>query len=262
MKSMLLLMVCALGLGTLTAQDAESAASLYNQGLELLKAKDYAGAFPFLEKALEAADPEADANVIKLANRNGAIAAYYLGNDLRGEEKFEEALAVYEKGIEMDGSRYANYIGRAQSIEGIGDDLAAIDAYIEAGMQSEKAGKADRAPQLYSKAENMVAKAYSGKNWDNTVTFAQAFLAKRETADVFYYLSQALLEKGNKDEALAQADKSIELAGDDKNKFYFGKAEILKSMGRSAEAAEAYRMVTGGPYADRAKYEADQLSKG
>ncbi len=262
MKSMLLLMAFALGFGTLIAQEEESAASLYNQGLELLKAKDYAGAFPFLEKALAVADPEADANVIKLANRNGAIAAYYLGNDLRGDEKFEEALQVYDKGIAMDAARYANYIGRAQSIEGMGDELAAIDAYIEAGMQSEKAGKADRAPQLYSKAENMVAKAYSGKSWDNTITYAQAFLAKRETADVYYYLSQAQLEKGSKDDALANADKSVGLAGDDKNKYYFGKAEILKSMGKAAEAVEAYRMVTGGPYADRAKYEADQLSKG
>jgi tetratricopeptide (TPR) repeat protein len=262
MKSMLFAMVFALGFGTLAGQETETAASLYNQGLELLKAKDYAGAFPILEKALAVADPEADAEVVKLANRNGSIAAYYLGNDLRGGDKFAEALQVYDKGIAMDPSRYANFIGRAQAIEGMGDDLAAIDAYIEAGLQSEKAGKADRAPQLYSKAENMVAKAYSGKNWNNTISFAQAFLAKRETADVYYYLSQAQLEKGSKDEALANADKSLELATEDKNKFYFGKAEILKSMGQKTGAIEAYKMVTGGPYAERAKYEADQLAKG
>ena len=108
----------------------------------------------------------------------------------------------------------------------------------------------------------MVAKAYTSKNWGNTISFAQAFLAKRETADVYYYLSQAQLEKGSKEDALANADKSLELAGEDKNKFYFGKAEILKSMGQKSEAIEAFKMVTGGPYAERAKYEADQLAKG
>ena len=54
----------------------------------------------------------------------------------------------------------------------------------------------------------------------------------------------------------------MELATEDKNKFYFGKAEILKSMGQKSGAIEAYKMVTGGPYAERAKYEADQLAKG
>ena len=79
---------------------------------------------------------------------------------------------------------------------------------------------------------------------------------------MYYYLSQAQLEKGSNDEALVNAYKSLELATEDKNKFYFGKAEILKSMVQKSGAIEAYKMVTGGPYAERAKYEADQLAKG
>ena len=96
-------MVAFLGFVTLTqAQDGATAASLYNDALAKLKAKDYGAALPLFEQAIEKADPavETDAKVVQLAKRNGAIAAYYVGNDLRKDDKNEEALATYDKGIE------------------------------------------------------------------------------------------------------------------------------------------------------------------
>ena len=69
------LLCFGLSLG-LQAQEEASAASLYNQGLEKAKAKEYVAALELLEKAIAKADPEneTDAKVIRLAKRNGTRA--------------------------------------------------------------------------------------------------------------------------------------------------------------------------------------------
>ena len=128
--------------------DAEaSAVSLYNKGLELVKAKNYTEALPLMEQAIEKADPESesDAKVIKLAKRNGAIAAYYVGNGQRKGDDCESALATYEKGVSYSSGFYANYIGRAQALECLDKAKESVSAYLEAGDVCLKAKKEDKA---------------------------------------------------------------------------------------------------------------------
>ncbi|MBK7869369.1 MAG: tetratricopeptide repeat protein [Saprospiraceae bacterium] len=247
------------------AQDAPSAASLYNDGLEKLKAKQYGAALPLLEKAIAAADStsETDAKVIKLAQQNGAIATYYVGNDLRKVNKFDEALKVYNQGIEYNPNFYANYIGRAQALEGKGQDAEAVKAYLKAGSISEQENKADRAADMFKKAENLAAVAWGKKQWDTAIACAEAFLAEKETADAHYYLSQSLLAKKELEKALEHAKKSTELAqGEDKDKAYFGLGEVHEALGQKDAAIAAYKMVTGAKYGERAKYEVKQLEGG
>ncbi|MCB9274285.1 MAG: hypothetical protein H6564_09610 [Lewinellaceae bacterium] len=250
--------------GTLQAQEEGSAATLYNQGLELLKAKDYEKAFPLMVKAIEAADPEADAEVVKLANRNGAIAAYYVGNGQRKADDFEGALATYDKGIEMAPGFYANYIGRAQALEGKGDIEESIKAYLAAGDISEKAKKADKAEQMYAKAENLVALAWGDKKWANTQQYAAAFLESRESAEVSFYSGYALKELGHAEKGLVMIDKAIELApeGAETSKYYMAKAEILEQLGQNDAAIQAYQKVSDAKYTERAQYKIKELSGG
>ncbi|MCB0548354.1 MAG: hypothetical protein KDD19_12295 [Phaeodactylibacter sp.] len=257
-------LVLLLGLSTaLSAQ--ESAASLYNKGLELIKAKNYTEALPLMEQAIETADPEseADAQVVKLAKRNGAIAAYYVGNDQRKSDDFETALATYDKGIAFSPGFYANYIGRAQALEGMNNTREAVIAYIDAGDISIKSKKEDKAEQMYSKAENIIAVAWGDKKWDATSEYAMTFLEKRESPDVHYYLAYALKEKGSADKAVEHADKAIELAGEaNASKYYMAKAESLEALGQADAAVEAYKMVNDAKYSERAKYKINELSGG
>ncbi|MCB0593262.1 MAG: hypothetical protein H6557_27950 [Lewinellaceae bacterium] len=252
-------------LSTLALNAQESAASLYNQGLELIKAKDYATALPLMEQAIEAADPESesDAKVIKLAKRNGAIAAYYVGNDQRKSDDSEAALATYDKGISFSSSFYANYIGRAQALEGVDQTAGAVKAYIDAGDVCLKSKKADKAEQMYSKAENIVAVTWGDKKWDATIEYAMAFLEKKESPEVHYYLAHALKEKGNAEKAVEHADKAIAMAGEgDASKYYMAKAESLEAMGKADAAVEAYKMVKDAKYSERAKYKINELGGG
>lgn len=266
MKHFTRLTTLMLLLGFTTALSAqESAASLYNKGLELIKSKNYTEALPLMEQAIEAADPEAeaDAKVIKLAKRNGAIAAYYVGNDQRKSDDFETSLATYDKGIGFSPGFYANYIGRAQSLEGMNNTTEAVKAYIDAGDICLKAKKADKAEQMFSKAENIVAVAWGDKKWDATAEYAMAFLEKKESAEVHYYLAHALKEKGSAAKAVEHADKAIEMAGEtDASKYYMAKAESLEALGKSEAAIEAYKMVNDAKYSERAKYKINELSGG
>ena len=251
--------------GILQAQEEASAATLYNQGLELLKAKNYEEAFPLMEKAIEVADPEAEADVevVKLAKRNGAIAAYYVGNGQRKDDDFENALITYDKGIAMSLGFYANYIGRAQALEGKGETTEAIKAYIAAGDICEKAKKADKAEQMYAKSENLVALAWGDKKWANTQEYAMAFLESRETPEVHFYLGYALKEQGNTEKGLEHLDKAIELAGSgDTGKYYMAKAETHELAGQKEAAVEAYRKVSDAKYTERAQYKIKELSGG
>ncbi|MDX1941964.1 MAG: tetratricopeptide repeat protein [Saprospiraceae bacterium] len=247
------------------AQDAPSAASLYNEGLANMKAKQYAAALPLFEKAIAAADStsETDAQVLKLSKQNGAIATYYVGNDLRKANKFDEALKLYNEGIEYNPDFYANYIGRAQALEGKGQDVEAVKAYLKAGAISEKDNKPDRAADMYKKAENLAAVAWGKKQWSAAIACAEAFLAEKETADAHYYLSQSLLAKKELEKALEHGKKAVELAqGEDKDKTNFGLGEVYEALGKKSEAIAAYKLVTGTKYGERAKYEIKQLEGG
>ena len=262
LTTLLLLLGCSIALH---AQDDASAASLYNKGLEMIKAKNYTEALPLMEQAIEAADPEAeaDAKVIKLAKRNGAIAAYYVGNDQRKADDAESALATYDKGIAFSPGFYANYIGRSQALEDLDRTAESVAAYIDAGEVSLKAKKADKAEKMYSKAENIIAVAWGDKKWDATAEYAMAFLEKKQSPEVHYYLAYAMKEKGNAEKALEHADKAIELAnGSDASKYYMAKAESLEALGQSDAAVEAYKMVKDAKYSERAKYKVSELSGG
>ncbi len=261
----------------LNAQDAPSAASLYNDGLAKLKAKEYTEALSLLEKAMEVADPDADAKVLKLAKRNGAYAAYYVGNDLRKAENFDEAIEVYKKGTTYLSSVYNNYTGLAQAYEGKGASNEAVKAYLKAADMTRKVGEAsieagkeergqkliDRADKLVSKASNFAAKAYAEKEYEAAIETAQAFLDVKEDASAHFYLAMSLKSKGKASDAVEHINKAIETGDDaDMGKYYFGKGEIHEALGQKSAAIEAYNMVKDAKYAERAKYNANKLEGG
>ncbi len=244
------------------AQTDATAASLYNEGLTKLKAKLYAEALPLFEKAIAAADStsEADVKVVKLAKSNGAVACYSYGNQLLKEKKNDEALKTYENGIAYNPTFYANYIGRAQALEAKNNVVEAVKAYLVAGKVSETSDKADKAAEMYKKAENFAAVAWGKKQWDNTIACSEAFLAEKETSDAYYYLSEGLKGKKQQEKALEAAKKAVELAqGEDKDKCNFGLAEVYEAMGQKDNAIATYKLITGIKYGERAKYEIKQL---
>ncbi len=248
------------------AQDDSSAKAYeaYNNGKAKADAKDYAAALALFAEAIEVGDPEKeyDATIIDAAKKNGAIAAYYVGNDLRKENKNDEALVVYQQGIDYNPDLYYNFTGVALAYAGKDEYANAVKAYLKAAEVAEKTGKGDKAVEIMDYAAKLPGIAWGKKNWDDAIATAEAFLAAKETADAHYYLSQSLKEKGNNQKALTHAMKAAEMyEGEDKDKAFYRLGELHEALGQKAEAVQAYNKA-GGKYGDRAQYKVSQLEGG
>lgn len=242
-------------------QDDASPASLYNDGVAALKAKEYEKAVDLFEKALDKADPNEDAKIVSLAKQNGAVAAYYAGQAARKADKVDEGLAFYEKGIQMNPGFYVNYTGKAMAMNDKGNDKEAMNAFIVGSQMAEKAKKADKAAEMMSKATIFVSKAYSSDDWDKTIELGTAYLEHGESADVHFYLARALKQKNQLNEALEHANKAIELGeGGEEGRNFFAQAEIYEAMDNTAAAIDAYKKVPAGTYGKMAKYKIEQMA--
>lgn len=252
-KSIVLLFALFVGFNGFS-QDEKTAASLYNEGLALLKAKDYAGGLPILEAALEKATADENEKIIGLAKKNGAIAASNLGNAKKKEGAIDEAIALYTKGIEWRPEYASNYRGLASATEAKGDVMGAIKQYITAGDKYTANEKAKNAAKLYKKARNMVGKIYQAKDYPKAIEAGKMFLGIRDNAEVAYYVCRANTESVADEEAITYADKAIALSGDNvDDKYYVAKAKAYEKMGKNTEAIEVYKLVTGEKYKAQAE---------
>ncbi len=258
--SMLSVMVFMATTVTLLAQE-ESAASLYNDGVAKYKEKDYAGALDLFEQALEIADPsdENDAKVIDLAKTNGAVAAYRVATAKRKSKAYDEALAIYEKGIEWAPDSYSNYLGKAQALDGKGEEIEGLAAFLKAADVAEAGDKAEKAAQYVEKAERMMAKAAASEKWDDVMAMAESFGENRQSADFHNIMTRAYLAKGNTLEALKHAQKAVAVATEDQDKFQYYLGEAFEANGEKSKAAEAFKAVPQGKYFENAQYKAKEL---
>jgi len=243
------------------AQDV-TAAGQYNEGLTMMKAKDYANALPLLEKAIELAGAEAtaDEQVLPLAKKNAAIATYYAGNAKRKAKAYDEAAALYDKGIGYNADSYINYVGRAQVLSGKGDKAGAVTAYLEAAGIAEKAGKADKATGLIGSAEKLARISYGKKKYDEAIACSELFLAAHETSRAHYTMAQALKAKKQFAKAATHIDKAIETVADaDKDKYHYAQGQIHEGAGNKSKAVAAYKKVGGDKYGKNAAYKVTQL---
>lgn len=243
------------------SQDDATPASLYNDGVAALKGKEYGKALGLFEQALEKADPEENKQIVSLAQRNGAIAAYYSGRDARKADKVDEAIEFYEKGIKMNPGFYGNYSGKALAMNDKGNDKEAMNAFIMGSQVAKKGDKADKATDMMNKATIFVSKAYTSDDWDKTIEFGNAYLEHGESADVHYYMARALKQKNQLSEALEHANKAIEIGeGGEEGRNYFAQGEVYEAMGNTSAATAAYKKVPSGTYGEMAKYKIDQMA--
>jgi tetratricopeptide (TPR) repeat protein len=213
-----------------------------------------------MEEALAKATEDEDEKVIGLAKKNGALAAYNLGNAKKKEDAVEEAIEAYKKGIEWSPEYAGNYKGLAAAIEAKGDNIEAIKLYLKSGDMTAANGKPKKAERLYNKASNMVGKMYTDDDFSNAIAAGKAFLEMREDAEVCYYLCRSFTESTDSEESIIYADKAIELSGDNvDDKYYVAKAKAYEKLNKNDEAIEAYKLVSGDKYKPQAEYKIKEL---
>lgn len=262
------MMLLFLGLGVMVqAQDEKSAADLYNEGVELLKAKDYPAAFPLFEQAIakaEAAEAgdSTSMQVLELAKKNGVRAAYYLGNSQRKAKEYEAALATFDKGMAM-GEFYALYSAKAQALDKAGKQEAAVEAYVMAGDKYKELGQdVSKYVPLYRKA---ISRMYKGKAYSKIIETAEARPDLETDASSLYYVAKSYNAKKDYAKALEVTEKAIaalpeDATAKDTDKYYMMAGDINSKLSKSSAAVAAYKKVSAsGKYGERAAYLIKQI---
>ncbi len=258
---LMLITVMLMSVSSITAQDAPTAAGTYNEGLSMLKAKDYENGLAKMEMALELAMAAENEQIIGLAKKNGAVAAYNLGNGKRKAGDHAGAIVLYNKGIELNPNYSSNYEGIGRAEEAKGEKIKAVNSYIMAAKKADAEGKADKVSSRYKKAQVLIGKTYVAKDYDTAISMAEAYNTDAPAnADVNYYLSRSFGAMEKYTEGIAAMRKAVELKGGavpDKYTFYL--AEQLEKSGNGAEAKTLYSKVTEEKYKAQAEYRASQL---
>ncbi len=241
------------------AQDA-TATTLYNEGLASLKSKDFEAGYDKTKAALAAAETEENEKIAKLAKKNLAKAAYYLGQQKLKEKAVEEAMSLFDEGIEANPDYPALYKGKAQALNAKGQSVDAIKTYFKSAELSEKAGKSEAAAKTIKKAGSVVSKLYSGKKYAKAIDAGKAFLEVKDSHKVHYYVAKSFEKQKDKANALTHINKAVELAGAEaSDKYYWAQGNIAEKAGKKADALAAYKKITEAKYKENAAFKIKEL---
>lgn len=247
-----------------TAEAKRDARTAYNEAVEQMRVKNYLGAFPLFEESIqlgsENASDSTTMKTLRLANKNGAKAAYGYALSLRKEKKYDEMLRVAQAGIQMDDDYYANYISLGQALDKTGKTKESVDAYFKAAQLSEAAERsADKIASLY---RNGFLKLYKAKNFDGIIKSVEAYPNALKVADINYYTAKAQEAKKNSAKAIEYAEKAGELGSGKKvGKYFSYLGDLYRKATKVDKAIAAYKKVPeGSRYHSQAQYNIEKLS--
>jgi tetratricopeptide (TPR) repeat protein len=241
----------------------KDAAEKYNEGLTLLKDKNYEGALNTFLEAQDMAEKAGDEQTASKAENYAYRLFYNVGVGYVKEGDLEKALDYFQRGIDMEPSYYKNYKGRAIVYQREGDDAKAMEAFIETANIASESGELEERSKAIDQAEGFVAQAMQAEDYEKVIENGKLFLQFSETPMVHYYMSHAYNALGDYQNALAHADKALELdqgSRASKAKIHFEKAEAYRNSGQFDQAKAAYAEAAYGEFKQRAEYMIEELS--
>ncbi len=236
----------------------------FNLAKSFFDAKNYTEAIPNFEKSAQWADQMGEAKTADASRTYLAGIYYALGNTDLKNDALDAAIEKYNKALSFKESYYKSYYGLGlvykkqnnlplmkesfdKCVTMAGDDAktitnakeAAASAYQKAGAVALQGGK-------YSAAvENLVASL----DYD---------AVKPST---YYYLAVSYNGLSKWDDAIASANKALELQTEDKSDIYFELGKSYEKKGENATSCENYKKVTAGNNVAAAKYQMETVLK-
>jgi len=169
---------------TVSAQSVEAVGQKYNEGIELVKAKNYAQAIPALKEAISLGEKAGDAAASMVESAKSALISSYLkqGITLYKKKDFEKALKVLE-----EGKKVAEQYGDSKSAKKFGSVI----------------------PQVLYGYGNYFLKQ---KKYDEAVAQFDKAIEKKPTCVKAFFGKEAVYkEKGDYAKMKEYADKAVEL---------------------------------------------------
>jgi tetratricopeptide (TPR) repeat protein len=260
----LTLLLASAGTTALHAQAPDKeAAEKYNEGLALLKEKQYEPALNTFLEAKKMADAAGDESTASKAENYAYRLYYNVGVGYVKVEDFAKALELFDKGIAMEPSYYKNYKGKAAAFKAQGNDAAAMEAFIKTAEVASAAGELEERSKALAQAEGFVAVALQAEDFDKVIETGQLYLQFSESPNVHYYMSHAFNMKGNHSKAIEHADQALSLdqgSRASKARIHFEKAEAYKNIGQFQNALDSYSQAAYGDFKQRAEHEMEVLS--
>lgn len=243
---------------------------LYKKASTLLKEKKYDDCLVSFQSLVELSTKYN--NDKYLTRANGAIPKVYYaqGKELFDAKKYDEALVLLNKSIELDPNYATAYIRKAQVYDEKNKQAEfkeTIDKAIDVAIQSKDTKSEGIAKQL---AANFFlrsgADAVKNKKYEDAANNFNTVLNYKEgDTDIYFQLAAAYNKQSKWDDAIAAANKSLELfkepgtTKDARIYFELGNAYVGKQDNQSA--CDAYKKANKGDYAAQAKYQIETVLK-
>jgi len=252
------------GAQSLMAQSVnKEAAEKYNEGLALLKKKDYESALNTFVETKEIADAAGDKGTAAKAENYVYRLCYNVGVRYIKKDDLDTALEYFERGIGISPTYYKNYKGRATVYQTKGDVAAAMEAFIKTADVASAAGELDERSKALKQAEGFVAKSLQAEDYKKVIENGNLYLQFSETANVHSYLAHSYNELGDYQDALDHAEKALELdkgSRASKAKIHFERGEAYRSIGQYQNAVQAYSEAAYGEFKQRSEHEMEMIS--
>ena len=264
--AMLAFILAGISASPVFAQEYKEA---YNTATEAAKAKNYTKAYADFLKAAKLASAANDKDIANKSTKIAAQIDYLIGKQLVQSEKYDEALKRFEQGIKLLPAYANNYEGKVLALKKLNRGEEAIAAYqtlIDYGKKNNDAEAVKSGESgIVDYYVFLASSAFEGKS-EPTANDGREALKHLEklqstgltlSADAYYYMAVAQNAIGNYAQAVAAADKALELhkgSKTDAAKIYFTKGEALMYGGNTAGAKEAFQNAAFGSYKSLAEH--------
>ena len=236
----------------------------FNIAKSLYEAKKYNEAIPNFEEAAKYADQMGETKTADASRTYLAGIYTALGNADLKAETFDKAMEKYNKALSYKPEYYKAYYGMGLTYKKQ-DNLPmmkeSLDKVISmAGDDAKTIGSAkDAAGTAYL---NAGAKALQANKMTDAIGHLNTSLTYNEAEPkAYYYLALAYNGSSKWDDAIAAANKALELTAEDKSDIYFELGKSYEKKGDNPAACDAYKKVTGGNNVAAAKYQVEQVLK-
>lgn len=236
----------------------------FNIAKGLYDAKNFNEAIPNFESAATWADKNGETKTADASRTYLAGIYTSLGNTDYKADAFDKAIVNFNKSLTYKADYFKAYYGLGlvyKKQNKLDEMKQAMDKVLELAPADDKTAENART-SLATTFLNDGAVALQKSSFDKAIASLNVSLQyNANEPKAYYYLAIAHNGKKSSDDAIAAANKAIELGLENSADAWFEIGNANKTKGDTAAACEAYKKVASGPNIDAAKYQMEQVLK-
>lgn len=230
---------------------------------DLLKQEKHDLALKHYKKTVELAKKYGQQNYGDKARKNLPKVYYAKGRNHASEDKYEEAIELFNKAIEGDPNYGWAYIRKAQAYQKLGkpDEMEmAVQQAVQIGEKSGQRSVVNTAKKLaYGYFYNNGAKALKAKKYKEAIPHLNKATQYNGSVTLHHYLAISYGQVGDFEKAVEQEKMVIdamkgESDKDELAKYYYTLGTYYEQLGQKANACDAYKNAVYGDYKANAEY--------